>query len=145
MVTQQHCRMITCRRCYTVPEVKEVCIPYTTCRMVPEERCKVIPCTRCHWVSEQRTCQVPYVTCKMIAEEKVNLVPHVTCHMEKYCVTYKVCRQVPVCVPVCPPPCPSCPPGPVGQRMSTSEWFARVQHRATQESNDVLPASATDK
>jgi hypothetical protein len=29
--------------------------------------------------------------------------------------------------------------------MSTSEWFARVNYRATQESNGVIPASATDR
>ena len=85
---------------------------------------------------------MPYVTCRMVAEEKVNLVPQVICEMQQYCVTYKVCRQVPVCVPVCQPTCPSpCQPGvPVGQRLSTSEWFARVNYRATQEANSVVPA-----
>jgi hypothetical protein len=138
MVTQQHCRMITCRRSYLVPELKEVLIPYTTCHMVPEERCRVIPCTRCHLVPEQRTQLIPYVTCKMVAVEKVTMVPHVTCSLQPYCVTYKVCRQVPVCVPEYPVACP--PSVPVGQKMTNSEWFARVNYRATQESNEP-PAS----
>jgi hypothetical protein len=30
-------------------------------------------------------------------------VPHTYCTLEPYCVTYKVCRRIPVCVPVCEP------------------------------------------
>jgi len=30
-------------------------------------------------------------------------VPVTTCRLEPYCVTFKVCRQIPVCVPVCQP------------------------------------------
>src|SRR5262245_47689838 len=47
----------------------------------------------------------------MVPEQRVCQVPHTTCHMEPYCVTTKVCRQVPVCVPVCESPCePACEP-----------------------------------
>ena len=112
---------------------------FTTCRIVSEQKCRVVPCTRCKLVKQQKTCLVPYVTCKMVAEEKVHLVPQRICEMEPYCVTYKCCRQVPVCVPVCPPPCP--PGTPVGKRMNTAEWFARVNYRAIQESGAVVPAA----
>ena len=50
-------------------------------------------------------------------------------------MTYKVCRQVPVCVPVCEPACePSCPPpvpaGPVSMKAGSPEWFSRLVSRA---------------
>src|SRR5262249_12205786 len=83
---------------------------------------EVIKATRCKWVNETRTCKVPYVTCKMVPEQRVCCVPHTTCTMEPYCVTTKVCRQVPVCVPVCETTC--CTP-----KMSTCEWFARLFNR----------------
>jgi hypothetical protein len=33
-------------------------------------------------------------------------VPLTTCRWEPYCVTYKVCRQIPIYLPVCEPSCP---------------------------------------
>src|SRR5207244_10887469 len=68
-------------------------------------------------VSEERCQQVPYVTCRLVSQECVRQVPCTTCTMEPYCVTRKVCRQVPVCVPVCEPCCP--PPLPSADRKST--------------------------
>ena len=41
------------------------------------------------------------------------MVPYITCKMEPYCVTYKVCRKVPVCVPLCEPQCPTTGPVPL--------------------------------
>jgi hypothetical protein len=103
MVAEPHSKLVTCRRCIQVPEVKVCQIPYTTCRMVPEERCQVLKCWRCKYVPEERCCQVPYTTCRMVAEECVRMVPHTTCSLQPYCVTYKICRRIPICVPVCDP------------------------------------------
>ena len=119
--------MITCRRCYVVPEQRVRYVPYTTCKMVPEERCETIRCRRCKLIYEQHCCQVPYVTCRYVPEEKVCLVPQTFCTREAYCVTYKVCRQVPVCEPVCEP---ACPPGPISRGISTAEWYARLTDQA---------------
>jgi hypothetical protein len=66
----------------------------------------------------------------MVSEERVCQVPRTTCTLEPYCVTYKVCRRVPVCVPVCEPACPPGPCGPTGRSMSNAEWFARTTSRA---------------
>ena len=52
------------------------------------------------------------MTCRIERQECVKMVPHTTCKMEAYCVTYKVCRKVPVCVPVCEPQCPTAPVAP---------------------------------
>jgi hypothetical protein len=53
-------------------------------------------------------------------------VPQTTCHLEPYCVTHKVCRQVPVCVPVCPPACVP-PPLP-----SSSNWKPTLSNQLAQ-------------
>ena len=71
-------------------------VPYTVTRTVPVEEVRMVP-TR--------------VT-RMVQQECVKMVPHTTCKMEAYCVTYKVCRKVPVCVPVCEPQCPTAPIAP---------------------------------
>ena len=37
------------------------------------------------------------------------MVPETTCTMEPYCVSYRVCRQVPVVIQECEPEClPAC-------------------------------------
>jgi hypothetical protein len=115
-------------------------VPYTTCKLIPEEKCEVIKCRRCRLVTEQRTCQVPYLTCRLIPEEKVCQVPHVTCTMEPYCTTRKVYRQVPVCVPVCPPPC-----GCTSRRMSSTEWYARLNDRAVRLCSASAPVAGSAK
>ena len=74
-----------------------------------EEKCEVVKCQRCKMVPEEHVCQVPYTTCRFEKQECVKMVPHTTCHLEPYCVTYKVCRKVPVCVPMCAPECPTGP------------------------------------
>ena len=71
---------------------------------------------------EEHCTQVPYVTCRLVPRECVRMVPETTCTLEPYCVTVKVCRQVPVCVPVCPPPCPC---GPVSCKPTVHEYLAR--------------------
>jgi hypothetical protein len=106
---------VTRYRCLSIPEHKVCKVPYTTCRMVPEERCEVVRCCRCRLVPEERVCKVPYTTCRMVSEECVRQVPVTTCHMEPYCVTYKVCRRIPVTIAVCPPPCPGSAEPPVLQ------------------------------
>jgi hypothetical protein len=90
IVKQDHCKLVTCRRCVMVPEERVVQIPYTTCRIVSEEKSEVLRCRRCRLVPEERVCQVP----------------HTTCRLEAHCVTVPVCRLVPVCVPACEPACP---------------------------------------
>jgi hypothetical protein len=80
--------------------------------LVPEERCEVVKCTRCKLVPQEHCCKVPYTTCRLITEEHCKLVPQTTCTLQPFCVTYKICRQVPVCVPVCEPSCAPPPPPP---------------------------------
>ena len=120
--------MINCRRCYLVPEQKVVQVPYTTCRMVPEERYQTITCQRCKLVPEERVCQVPYVTCHTETQECVRQIPHTECHLEPYCVTYKVCRCVPVCVPVEPCCTPCCPQECCSLKPHVHHWLARSCH-----------------
>jgi hypothetical protein len=133
--------MLTCHRCYLVPETHVCRVPYTVCKMIPEERCEVIHCRRCKMVPEEHTCMVPYVTCKVLTEERVCQVPQTFCTMQPYTVTYKTCRLVPVCEPVCEP---CCPPGPLGRRESTTEWYARLTDRVLHDPA-VRQASADGK
>jgi hypothetical protein len=122
MIQDQHCRMITCRRCTMVPEQKVMQVPYTTCKMVPEEHCETIKCRRCKMVSEEHCQQVPYTTCRLVREECVKQVSTTECTMEPYCVTTKVCRKVPVCVPVCEESA-SC------TKWRFGDWLTRFLHR----------------
>jgi hypothetical protein len=69
--------------------------------MVPEMRCEVVKCRRCRMVTEERSCCIPYVTCRLESQECIRQVPTTVCTLEPYCVTYKVCRRVPICVPLC--------------------------------------------
>src|SRR5262249_61527696 len=73
---------------------------------------KVVKCQKCKLVTTVKTCQVPYVSCKMVPHEVVRCVPLTTCRWEPYCVTYKVCRRIPIYLPVCEPSCPLPLPGP---------------------------------
>src|SRR5206468_3690064 len=79
MISEQHCKMVVCKRCLMVPEVCVRHIPYTTCRTVPEQHCKMVTCRRCVMVPEVCVQRIPYTTCRM----------------------------VPVMVPVCEPSCPA--------------------------------------
>jgi hypothetical protein len=64
----------------------------------------------------------------MVPEECVRMVPHTTCTLEPYCVTYKVCKRIPVCVaecvPCCPAPAPCC-----GFKTKMHGWLSRYSHR----------------
>jgi hypothetical protein len=129
-----------------VPEQRTCKIPYTVCKMVPEERCEVVKCRRCHYVTEERCCKVPYTVCRLVTHECVRHVPCTTCTLEPYCVTYKVCRCVPVCVPVCEPVCepacpPPCPAGPCSAQPHLHHWLARTAHRG----EDAATAPCCDK
>jgi hypothetical protein len=78
-------------------------------------------------VAEERVCQVPYVTCRLVAEECIRQVPTTTCTLEPYCVTFKVCRQVPMCVPVCEPSCqPPCLPEACSFKSQMHGWLAHT-------------------
>jgi hypothetical protein len=106
--------------------------------MIPEERTMVVKCRTCKMVPEERVVKVPYTICRMVTEERCKMVPVTTCTMEPHCVTYKICRRVPVCVPVCPPPCPP-PCGPVSSTAPLHQWLARYNPQARGEA--VQPCS----
>ena len=50
LVREEHCQMLTKRRCYLVPEQKVQYIPYTTCHLVREDHCNMVTQKRCHMV-----------------------------------------------------------------------------------------------
>jgi hypothetical protein len=99
MVRDDHCQMVTCRRCLFVPEEKCVRIPYTTCKMVREDHCQMVTCRRCLYVPEEKCVRIPYTTCKMVPEERSQVIRCRRCKYvpeERCCqVPYTTCKMIP--------------------------------------------------
>jgi len=136
-VRQDHCKMVTYRRCFFVPEERCVRVPYTVCKLVPEEKCQVLRYRRCRLIQEERCCLVPYVVCKMVCEQRIEMVPvTVNCGMEAITMKRPVYRLVPVIEPLevpctCPPALPPLPltrdDGPRGQLAVLPSRFEAVE------------------
>ncbi len=99
MVTENHVRYVTQRRCHMVPEEKVRCIPYTTCKMIPEEHCRMETRRRCYMVPEEKIQCIPYTTCHMVTENHVRYVTQRRCYMvpevKVQCIPYTTCKMVP--------------------------------------------------